>query len=317
MKPNHNSRLLSVITLVFLVFSLFSCTRKAKRTEERGTLEVYFLNVGQGDSILLRDASGKSALVDSGPAGDGVVLMLQNLGITHFSLIIGTHPDADHIGSMKEVLESFPSEVYMDPQIPHTTQFYLNLLLTLKSLVDSQKTTYLKPEGQRFLLGETVLEIFPSPNPPFEDSNNNSVILRVVYGEFTLLLTGDAESTEEQWLISHFDAPFLKARVLKVSHHGSRTGTTETFLNVVQPEVGVISTGKGNPYGHPHKEVLDRLEKKGITVFRTDELGTLQLFTRGKGYEIRAGGKRIYSSEQPGERISALPRRCLLLPIAS
>jgi len=280
----------------FVVF-LFTCSRQgAKRAEERPTLEVYFLDVGQGDSTLIRDASGKAALVDSGPSGDSIVPMLQNLGVSKFSLVIGTHPDADHIGSMKEVLEAFPAEVYMDPQIPHTTQFYLNLLLTLKSLVEAKKTVYWKPEGQRFLLGDTVLEIFPSPNPPFEDSNNNSVVVRVVYGEFALLLTGDAEAEEEGWLLSHFDSPFLKAQVLKVAHHGSHSGTTEAFLSGVQPEVGIISVGKGNPYGHPHKEVLDRLEKKGIAVFRTDEEGSLQLLTRGEGYEIRGGGHRLFSS---------------------
>ncbi|MGH8103579.1 MAG: ComEC/Rec2 family competence protein [bacterium] len=259
-------------------------------------LRIYFIDIGQGDATLIEDPLGGAAIVDAGPAQQGVVGKLRALGVTHLDLAIGTHPDADHIGAMDEVMKAFPPIVYLDPHIPHPTGQFISLLTTLQELMESGKTKYLNPGRRTISLGRTLVEIYPTPDPPFDDTNNNSVVAKVVDDDFSALLTGDQEHNEEGWLMSKIPPSEFKSDILKAGHHGSRTGTGDAWLDAVQPAAAIISCGRHNSYGFPHKEVLDKLEKRGIMIFRTDISGTLELRSWGKGFEIRADGRTLYRS---------------------
>lgn len=263
-------------------------------------LRIFFIDTGQGDATLIEDPVGGTALVDAGPAEQGIVGKLRALGVDHLNLAVGTHPDADHIGAMDEVLRAFPPKTYLDPHVPHPTGQFIGLLTVLKGLMEGGKTKYLEPGRRTISLGRVLVEILPSPTPLFEDTNNDSVVVRIVDDEFRALLPGDAGHDEEDWLLNQMRPEDLSADVLKPGHHGSKTATGDRWVDTVQPVAAVISCGRRNSYSFPHKEVLDRLEKRGIVIFRTDLSGTIEVRSWGRGFEVLADGRRLYRS--PGFR---------------
>jgi beta-lactamase superfamily II metal-dependent hydrolase len=242
-----------------------------------GNLTVSFLDVGQGDAILVQSPEGKVALVDGGPSN-------LNLGVDKIDLVIVSHHHADHITGMVAVVEKFKPKVYVDSGSSHTSSTYKRLL----SAVSKAGCQFAQPDaGRKIQLGTVTFRLFPQP-PEDGNENNNSVGVRLEYGDFSVLLTGDSEKKERAWWRNNADATLYRAvTVLKAAHHGSRNGMNAAWLKATDPKLAVISCGKGNNYGHPHKETLDLLKAQAVPVKRTDVDGTIRIETDGKTWKIK------------------------------
>ncbi|MGH9754792.1 MAG: ComEC/Rec2 family competence protein [Blastocatellia bacterium] len=259
----------------------------------QGRLQIYALDVGQGDSTLIITPEGKSVLIDAGPpqAGDEVVAALRKRDVQSLDLAVATHPHADHIGGMRPVIENFGVKNFLDSGQIYASKVYE---LMLRAINEKRIRFIEAKKGMKFDLDSGVkLEVLnPQGNdqwitkvrPGGSVENANSVVLRLSYGNFSMLFTGDAE-TETEDLIMESDAP-LRAQVLKIGHHGSRHATSARFLEAVAPEAAVISSGDGNRYGHPAQQTLDRLQKAGVKIYRTDLNGEIAIVTDGNKFEI-------------------------------
>lgn len=240
-------------------------------------LDIYVFDVGQADSILV-SCNGKYMLIDAGNNADGklIVKELQDMGITTIDYLIGTHAHEDHIGGMDDVIDNFNIKNFYMPSKQYTSATY-------KSVVKSANNKNLKiisPKiGDKFNLGNTVCEVMSIDNTA-DELNLTSIVIEVTHGENKFLFMGDAEiENEESRLWDDVD-------VLKVGHHGSRTSTSEDFIEQTKPEVAIISLGKNNSYGHPHKEVKELLEEYDISIYRTDTEGTIHVVSDGEKYKI-------------------------------
>lgn len=258
-----------------------------------GTLEVYFFDVGQGDSELIRLPGGENILIDAGTSSteDELVGELRSLGAETLDLVVATHPHADHIGGMAAVIDAFDVRQVVMPRISEsdtpTTKTYENLL---QSIADKGLTiTPAEPGDELLSSGGAVLTVLAPNGEDYGDLNNYSVVLRLTYGEDSFLFTGDAEEASEEEMLS-LDWP-LTATVLKCGHHGSETSTSPAFLDAVSPQYAVISCGVDNDYGHPDAVTLEKLEAAGAEVFRTDRQGSILASTDGSGVTMTALGK--------------------------
>lgn len=258
-----------------------------------GTLEVYFFDVGQGDSELIRLPGGENILIDAGTSSteDELVGELRSLGAETLDLVVATHPHADHIGGMAAVIDAFDVRQVVMPRISEsdtpTTKTYENLL---QSIADKGLTiTPAEPGDELLSSGGAVLTVLAPNGEDYGDLNNYSVVLRLTYGEDSFLFTGDAEEASEEEMLS-LDWP-LTATVLKCGHHGSETSTSPAFLDAVSPQYAVISCGVDNDYGHPDAVTLEKLEAAGAEVFRTDRQGSILASTEGSGVTMTALGK--------------------------
>lgn len=246
-----------------------------------GQLTVEVLDVGQGDAILLTTPKGKRALIDgsTGNSGESPMPHLQARGVTNLDLVIATHPHADHIGGLDEVVKTLTVKLFTDSGLPHTTKSYE----TLMALVESRNVTYRAAKrGQSFSFDGGKIEVLhPGPTPlsgTRSDLNSNSVVTRVTWGGACMLFTGDAEEPTEEALVA---GGLGACDALKVAHHGSAHSSTPAFLAAVRPQLAMVSVGEGNDYGHPDADTLSRLQKAGAKVMRTDTQGTLTLTTDG------------------------------------
>lgn len=242
-----------------------------------GEIIVTFLDVGQGDSILLRSADN-TVLIDAGEhqARRVVTDYLSDAGIERICYVVATHPHSDHIGGLVTVLRDFEIGRLMKPAISHDTETYRQF----RQAIINHEIEYVIPEpGDMLIAGIIEMTVLSPPTGAFSGVNDNSIVLRMVHGYTSFLFTGDAERAAEQWLVAN--AETLQANVLKVGHHGSRTSTSEAFLSAVTPTAAVIQSGENNRHGHPHREVTERLEAHGVEIFRNDELGTIRMFTDG------------------------------------
>lgn len=248
-----------------------------------GQLKVHFIDVGQGDSILIQ-APSAVILIDGGPraAGQKVVDYLKQAGISSIDLVISTHPHEDHIGGLISVLESFPIKEVIDPAVAHTTKTFEDYL----TLIDEKDIIFTEGRAgmSRDLGGGARMEILHPVSPSSEHLNNASVVARLTFRETSFLFTGDAEEEAEAEILRR--GASLKSTVLKAGHHGSRTSSTKEFLQAVAPEVAVIMYGAGNPYGHPHEETLEKLAEAGVQVYRTDLDGTVVIITDGNSCSV-------------------------------
>ncbi|MBA3531088.1 MAG: DNA internalization-related competence protein ComEC/Rec2 [Ardenticatenales bacterium] len=246
-----------------------------------GRLHLYALDVGQGDALLIVAPDGKQILIDGGP---DPVPLLAELGEQlppwdrTIELVILSHADADHLGGLPELLSRYRLVQVMDSGHGHTTALYRawESALAAQSLAPLTATP-----GQRWHLGDgAVLEVLAPTGEPFESLNDNAVVLRLSYGNFCALLTGDIEAEAEARLVR--SGQLARCQLLKVAHHGSKTSSTQTFLDATEPRYALISAGRDNRFGHPHAEVLARLEAMGVQSFRTDTQGTIHLMTDGR-----------------------------------
>ena len=301
-------------------------TRPPKPT---GELQVHVLDVGpaEGDSILIVSPTGKSVLIDAGDAGKGKIVLdaLKRYKVAQVDYFIATHPHPDHIGGADEVMKGIKVANVIDngvdlstpapsptpgkgkgkPAPPPPTK--RNKLKSINAFYDEYKAAveasgaqHDKAEpGKKYDLGGGAFLTVLAPNEPLftkeqmktggNDLNANSIVLRLDYGDFTMLFMGDAESqAEERLLGKDLD---LKAKVIKIAHHGSKYATSDHFLKRVQPEAAIISDGAWNRYGHPAQSVLDRLKAGNMKVYRTDLQGEITITTKGKG---DASGARVF-----------------------
>jgi competence protein ComEC len=250
-----------------------------------GTLEVGFLDVGQGDAILVKYGN-KTMLVDGGPidAGPGLASYLKSQGVGAIDVLVSTHPHADHIGGLLTILGQFPVKVVYDSGIPHTTQTYEQYL----TLIDQKNIRYIVPQrGDIIDLGAGLAVQVLSPPPggiAGGDLNENSIVLQITFGATSFLLASDTGFPAEYAMLSSgFD---LKSEVLKVGHHGSKYSSGTAFLKAIDPKYAVIEVGAGNPYGHPAPATVARLEKIGAKVYRTDRDGNIIMTSDGRGIMV-------------------------------
>lgn len=244
-------------------------------------LDIHFLSIGQGDcTIVLCD--GESMVIDGGPASASGFLysyIINDLKLTHVDYVISTHPHVDHVGGLAAVLSSVPVDLVLSPVTEWDSKRFSNML---KQARKQGAPVTVPGEGDTLRLGGatvTVLHCWPEAGS-YTGTNDISIVVRIDYGERSVIVTGDAEETSEYMMIDS-GLP-LKADVLRVAHHGSYSATTDEFLDAVSPAYAVISCGRNNSYEHPHQVVLNRLKAHGVRVFRTDLQGTVRCVSDGK-----------------------------------
>ncbi len=271
-----------------------------------GKVTVTVLDIGQGDAILIQTGE-KNVLIDTGDdkyyedgkkgkSNDQLFDSLQKMNVTNIDTLVMTHAHADHIGKAAKVIQQYGVKELVYNGIPSTSKYFINALKAAKE----QGTQQVKVKaGDELDFGSGVTYKVLSPDKAMIDEdtakikakekvdvNNESVVGMLVYGDFTMLLTGDAESPVEKTMVANYGGQ-LQAKVLKAGHHGSKTSSSSNFLQEVAPEAVVMSLGTNNQYGHPHEAMLSRLQKQGIkNIFRTDKNGAITISTDGKTYSI-------------------------------
>lgn len=242
-------------------------------------LKIYFIDVGQADSILIQNKD-ENMLIDAGNNNDGdkLVSYFKSLGIKEFKYVVGTHPHEDHIGGLDNIIKSFSIDKVYLPDVITTTKTFEDVLIALE---DKNMNFNVPKINENMSLGESSLNVLYTGTDE-DDLNNSSIVLKLVFGNNSFLLTGDATSEIEELIIEKN----IKADVLKIGHHGSRYSTSDSFLDKVNPQYAIISAGKNNSYKHPHTEILNKLEKRNIEIYRTDNLGTILVTSDGTNLEF-------------------------------
>lgn len=240
-----------------------------------GNLNIYYLDVGQADSILLEN-NGQYMLIDAGNNADGkgLVSYFKELGIEHFEYVIATHAHEDHIGGMDDVINNFEVKNFYMPDVVTTSKTFENLLDAL----ENKNITFQTPEiGSLFVFGGCKFEVLHVGTED-DDLNDTSIVVRGLYGDNSFIFMGDATSVvEEELLTNNIDSD-----VLKVGHHGSKYSSSVSFLNKVTPKYAIISVGEGNSYAHPHDITFSKLKDVGAKVYRTDRDGTIVASSDGE-----------------------------------
>lgn len=250
-------------------------------------LKVSFLDVGQGDAIFIESPTGNRVLIDGGPTRKvlselGGVLPF---GDKRIDVVISTHPDADHITGLVEVVKRFDVGVFIEPGV--NSENNLDEALS-EILLEKGVEKILARKGVNLSLGGgAVLSIlFPNSDVTNLETNEASIVGKLVYGEKSFLLTGDATKRTE-YILLNLGQEFLDVDVLQVGHHGSQTSTSQLFVEATSPQISVISSGKNNRYGHPHPSVVETLNKFGTQILNTAEVGTISFETDGETLEVR------------------------------
>jgi beta-lactamase superfamily II metal-dependent hydrolase len=250
-------------------------TTTEDKSTKLGDIKIYYIDVGQGDSELIQ-VDGKNILIDAGTSDKKALNYLKSIGITKIDYSIATHPHEDHIGSMDDVINTFNIGTFYSPKVTATTKTYENMVNALKN--KNLKLTVPKV-GDQLTIGNATLTFLAPNNDKYEDVNNYSIVVKLKYGNTSFLFDGDAEAiSESEILAKQLD---IQADVIKLGHHGSESSTSQAFLDKVNPKYAIISCGKNNDYGHPHKVTLDKLNAKEIKTFRTDLNGTIIATSNG------------------------------------
>lgn len=251
-------------------------------------LEAYFLDVGQGDSIFLRSPNGKTMLIDTseGEYYEVIETFLNNNGIETLDVVVATHPHSDHMGGMYKIIKNYAIGNFYMPEAENTSSVFEKMLDALEECdVD---TTIVWADDVDHIEWDDEVEI--KVLSPWEgndyDLNNISIMLKVSYGNTSIMLTGDAETYAERIALDNCGENEFKATVLKIGHHGSSTSTGKAFFEAVDPEIAVIQLGADNDYGHPHREIRELLKEWGGPVYRTDFNGTIHVTLDGNGYSV-------------------------------
>ncbi len=270
-----------LILTVLIVLAVEYFGSRQNTADLSSLMRVSFIDVGQGDCELIQ-FGGVNVLIDGGEAAtaDFVVSELKSKGVEKLDIYIISHPHSDHMGAASKIIDSFVVERFVTTDFSEmntpTSPIYESMLDSLEKQTASEFITV--KAGDTFEAGELSFFVV-SPSEETTDYNNMSIVLRVDYKNTRFLFTGDAEEEIEKEIIANgYD---IKADVLKIGHHGSSTSTCAEFLKAVSPEYAVISCGADNSYGHPHKETTDLLKRCNITYYRTDESGTVTIYSDG------------------------------------
>ena len=250
---------------------------------EDGEVVFHFIDVGQGDAILITTPDG-NMLIDTSikAVRQDLVDYLNAAGVKRLEYLVLTHPDADHIGNADYIIENYDIGTILLPDYVSTSKTYERML----DAMEKSDAKVISPEvGYTFKLGALVNTVI-APLKDYDDPNEMSIVVKSVYGETSVMLTGDAETESEGDIVSTWAAVDLDCDILKAGHHGSSTSTTDAFLAAVSPEIAIISCGADNTYGHPHKETVERFDEANIPTYRTDEKGDIVVVTDGKTYQV-------------------------------
>ena len=252
-------------------------------TQHSGVLAVSFLDVGQGDAILIQGPTGVDVLIDGGSDRSVVRELPKGMGPLdrHIDMVVATHPDKDHIGGLPDVLLLYDVDTLLTPGLASDTDGYDRFVATVAQ--EPGLEAFIARAGQSISLGgDAYMEVlYPNKDVSrLRQTNDASIALRVVYGDTSFLLTGDMPSTIEDELVRE-SGELLQSDVLKAGHHGSKYSTSALWLSAVSPHVVVISAGKGNTYGHPAPEVLERVGHQGAETVSTIDEGTITFVSDG------------------------------------
>lgn len=297
MRPKRAKVLTALLALLLPLAAPQSASRhEGPLTPGKPVLRIAVIDVWQGDAILIRTPNGRNILVDAGEGETAyasydapkvnIIPFLRRNGIASNDLhtLVLTHPHHDHIGGALTILERYNIREVVDTGMPYTTEKYLRILRT----VEQRGLRYTVPKVGDRLDWDPSLEVLVlnAHNERFHDANNNSLVLRISYGKFSILLAADAETEAEELMLTS-GLP-LRSLVLKAGHHGSDTSSSEPFLDAVRPETVVISVGLHNKFKHPSAEVVERFLRRGATVWRTDRHGDIIIETDGERYTVQA-----------------------------
>lgn len=277
------SQIKKVFTILVFVPLIFGGSFAISTFRNNTHLTVTFLNVGQGDSVLIETPSGQVVLIDCGPDRSVLAELGRSLPSTErtIDLLILTHPDADHITGCIEVIRRYHVPRVLLTGITASSDVWM----TLEETINTQQIPFTTAQaGQTFVFGQTTLSVlFPFEDVSgqmFESTNDSSIVAKLTFGSESFLFTGDAPIEVEERLIDSGSA--VHVDVLKVGHHGSASSSSAEFLDAVSPGIAVIQVGEGNRYGHPTQEVLERLKRVGATILRTDKDGRVEVKSNGK-----------------------------------
>ncbi len=304
MAKRKSNKLVSLLTVVALlvisvivgngVFDdnhLFENAGLRDKSVDVGKMTVEFIDVGQGDCTLIT-TSDTVILVDGGEVAEAqkIINYLKNKNINKIDCCIATHPHSDHIGSLYKVFEEFEISDVIMPEAPEkiipTTTTYERFL---ESVSQNVQNVLPAVAGENHTYGQIKIEIL-GPVSEYDDLNNISVVSKIIFGDTSVMLTGDAETPSEVDMLKNIHTDY-SADVLKVGHHGSKTSTSEAWLNAVSPQYAVILCGKNNDYGHPHKQLTERLKKFDIDYYRTDLAGDIVFESDGKNITLISESK--------------------------
>lgn len=283
-KRRLDSKILIIVLALAVVFIWWQVAKGLPPKQ----LTVTYLDVGQADATLIQTMTGENVLIDGGENPDILQSALVSKGVRKIDLIILSHPHADHLGGLTEVVKNYKVGSVLDGGQTHPSPLYEKFLTAVKK----QKIPYqLARRGQEFKIGRSLDIFILHPTENFisgttSDINNNSVVAKISYGKVSFLFTGDIEEEAQFSLLSYGER--LKAEILKVPHHGSANGSNMQFLQYVQPEVAIIQVGAGNPFGHPAQSTLGKLKSLGAQIYRTDKDGDVTVRSDGKKVEVRS-----------------------------
>ena len=271
-----------------LLFAVAVLVWYAVFCESRAGAEIYFLDVGQGDAAFIEASNGNQVLIDGGPDRKVLSELSKVMPFYDHSIdvLIESHPDADHIAGLIEVLKNYKVGAIIEPGTVSDSSVYVELENLIK---EKRVKKFILSSGAKIDLGNgAYFDVLLPPagaDTSKMSSHDGILVLKLYYGNNSFLFTGDMENKMENYLVST-DSAGLKSDVLKIGHHGSKTSTSELFLGWVQPQYAVISVGKDNKYGHPTQEILDRLVQFKIPILRTDEKGTIEIKTDGENLKV-------------------------------
>lgn len=278
-------RLLGLILILLVVLSVSVGCKVSK--SDGVDLEVHFIDVGQGEAALIKKGN-EFMLIDAGRNVDEKLIVdyLKKHKVRKIEYVIGTHPHEDHIGGLDNVIDSFEIGKIIMPNAIATTKTFEDVL---DSISKKGLTITKAKSGDIYDFNGASFTILAPNQEEYSNLNNYSVVVKLIYGANSFLFTGDAEAQSEEEILAK-NKRLLKSDVLKVGHHGSVTSTTQNFLDAVNPSVAVISLGAENTYGHPHKEISERLESKKIKTYRTDLHGNIIAISDGQSISFNTSG---------------------------
>lgn len=278
---------LAVILVTVIGMMMDKDEEKFKGDLEEASLFVHYIDVGQGDAELI-ECNGEFMLIDAGENGGeaSLIAYLHEAGVEKLKYVVATHPHSDHMGGVAEVVEEFEVENVIMPKIPKfatpTTKTYRHFLDAVKK--SGAKGIYAKPDSE-YSIGEASFKIMGPINTNTENLNDLSVVIKLTHGENTFFFSGDAETTAEKDFVERYGSE-LDCDVYKVAHHGSSTSSSEELMNIMTPEICIISCGADNSYGHPHDEIEELLESITDKIYRTDICGTVIVASDKQNYSV-------------------------------